>query len=97
MSVVLVTGSAGLIGSETVRFFAEKGLEIVGIDNDMRAEFFGQEASTAWNLQQLKKEIPGYTHIDADIRDESAMQAVFEKYKNRRCLLLGTGSRIFYL
>ena len=55
MSLVIVTGSAGLIGSETVRFFAEQGLEVIGIDNDMRADFFGSEASTEWNRQQLEQ------------------------------------------
>ncbi len=80
MSLILVTGSAGLIGSETVRFFADKGLEIVGIDNDMRAKFFGEEASTKWNRHRLETEISGYTHTDADIRDETAMQSLFSRY-----------------
>ena len=51
MSVVVVTGSAGLIGSETVAFYAELGLDVVGIDNDMRRVFFGEAASTAWNRE----------------------------------------------
>ena len=51
--VLIVTGSAGLIGSETVIFFAQKGFTIVGIDNDMRAHFFGQEASTRWKRMQM--------------------------------------------
>ena len=80
MSLILVTGSAGLIGSETVRFFADKGLEIVGIDNDMRAKFFGEEASTKWNRHRLETEISGYTHTDADIREEPAMQTLFSRY-----------------
>ena len=50
MSKVLITGSAGLIGSESSRFFSKKGFDIIGIGNDMRAEFFGKVASTAWNL-----------------------------------------------
>ena len=49
MAVVIVTGSAGLIGSETVQSFCEKGYDVVGIDNDMRRRFFGDEASTDWN------------------------------------------------
>ena len=53
MSLVIVSGSAGLIGSETVRFFANKGLDVIGIDNDMRADFFGSEASTDWNLSLI--------------------------------------------
>ncbi|MEE2716180.1 MAG: NAD-dependent epimerase/dehydratase family protein [SAR324 cluster bacterium] len=80
MSVVIVTGSTGLIGSETVRFFAKQGMDVVGIDNDMRAEFFGAEASTAWNQAVLEKEVPTYRHINADIRDEAAMQSLFQRY-----------------
>lgn len=53
MAVVVITGSAGLIGAEAARFFAAKGLDVVGIDNDMRSEFFGAEASTTWSLQRL--------------------------------------------
>ena len=44
MSMLIVTGSAGLIGSETVKRFAKDGFRVAGIDNDMRAEFFGAEA-----------------------------------------------------
>ena len=60
--VVIVSGSAGLIGSETVRYFADKGLDVVGIDNNMRAEFFGKEASTEWNQKLL--ELGGKEAID---------------------------------
>lgn len=48
----LITGSGGLIGSEAAKFFAEKGFEIVGIDNNMRSYFFGEEASTEWNQKK---------------------------------------------
>ena len=54
MSIVLITGSAGLIGSEAVRFFSDKNFQVVGIDNDMRRYFFGSDGSTAWNLSLLK-------------------------------------------
>ena len=77
MSLVIVSGSAGLIGSETVRFFANKGLDVIGIDNDMRADFFGSEASTDWNRQLLEKEIPNYRHMNLDIRDETQMHNLF--------------------
>ena len=83
MSLVIVSGSAGLIGSETVRFFAGKGLDVIGIDNDMRAEFFGSDASTDWNRQILEKEIPNYRHVDADIRDEEAMKRIFQECGSR--------------
>jgi len=55
MSIAIVTGSAGLIGSEAVRYFAEKGMEVVGVDNDMRRRFFGDEASTRWNRDRLQE------------------------------------------
>ncbi len=80
MDVVVVTGSAGLIGAETVRFFAEKGFTIAGIDNDMRRVFFGPDASTAWSRKELEERIPKYRHYDADIRDSAAIDKVFAEY-----------------
>ena len=82
MKKVIVTGSAGLIGAESVRFFAEKGYEIIGIDNDMRAEFFGEEASTDWQRRQLEDTIADYKHYSADIRDEEAMMKIFAEYNS---------------
>jgi len=81
MSVALVTGSAGLIGSETVRFFAGRGLDVVGIDNDMRSVFFGDDASTLATQKHLKETVAGYRHVDADIRDEDAMNRVFREFE----------------
>lgn len=80
MSVVIVTGAAGLIGAESVRFFSGKGFQVVGIDNDMRAHFFGAEASTAWSRRNLEETIDSYTHCNIDIRDDEAVSQVFEKY-----------------
>ncbi len=82
MSVAVITGSAGLIGSEAAAFFAEsRGLEIVGIDNDMRRTFFGADASTSANLETLKRRLgKRYTHFPADIRDQSAITKIFKKY-----------------
>jgi CDP-paratose 2-epimerase len=79
---VLVTGSAGLIGSESAKFFAKKGFEVVGIDNNMRSYFFGEEASTDWNKQKIEKELKDkYTHYQVDIRDNEAVSTVFEEHK----------------
>ena len=61
MSVAIITGSAGLIGSEASMFFAKQGLDVVGIDNDMRRVFFGEDASTTWNRQRLQKICRGNT------------------------------------
>jgi CDP-paratose 2-epimerase len=80
MTIALITGSAGLIGAESARLFTAKGLTVVGIDNDMRARFFGPGASTRWARTALEKSLPRYTHVEADIRDEAALQSVFAKY-----------------
>lgn len=78
MSVAVITGSAGLIGSEATRHFAGQGMDVVGIDNDMRREFFGPEASTAWQRQRLHQELGGrYRHHAIDIRDQDAIDRLF--------------------
>ena len=69
MSVTIVTGAAGLIGSETCKRFHKEGLQIVGIDNDMRARFFGPEASTSHTRKTLEGSLKNYWHFEADIRD----------------------------
>lgn len=80
MKKVLVTGSGGLIGSESVRFFAQKGFEVHGIDNDMRQYFFGPEASTNASVRELKKNLPTYHHYKADIRDNKAIEKIFKRH-----------------
>lgn len=77
MSLVVVTGSAGLVGSEAARFFSAKGWDVVGIDNDMRRQFFGQDASTQANRIRLERELPGYRHHSLDIRDGDALDRLF--------------------
>lgn len=77
MSIAIVTGSAGLIGSETVRLFAAKGMDVVGIDNNMRRYFFGSTASTEWNRDMLRREVRGYRHEALDIRDQEGMFRLF--------------------
>ena len=94
MSVALVTGSAGLIGSEAVRHFAGLGLDVVGIDNDMRAQFFGPEASTAWNVLRLTTELgDAYTHHDVDIRDRDALAGIFAKYGRDIAVVIHTAAQ----
>lgn len=80
MSVVVVTGSAGLIGAEAVRFFAREGFDVVGIDNDMRQVFFGKEASTAWSRNRLEEDVAQYSHHDIDIRDQAGLDKLFKKH-----------------
>jgi CDP-paratose 2-epimerase len=93
MAVAVITGSAGLIGAEAARFFAARGLDIVGIDNDMRAEFFGKEASTVWSRRLLEAELTGYRHYDIDIRDQSAIFDLFERYKTDIAVVIHTAAQ----
>ena len=93
MSLVLVTGSAGLVGSESVRFFSKKGFQIVGIDNDMRKYFFGDEASTKWNKNKLEKEIKDYKHYDVDIRSQESMGKIFKEYGKDIKLIIHTAAQ----
>lgn len=88
---VLITGSAGLIGSESVRFFAKRGFVVYGIDNNMRAYFFGKEASTAWNRKLLEKEFKNYKHFSVDIRKEKKISEIFEN--NRFDLIIHTAAQ----
>jgi CDP-paratose 2-epimerase len=95
MSVAIITGSAGLIGSEAAVFFAEsRGLDIVGIDNDMRARFFGEEASTSASLGRLQQRLGNrYTHFPADIRDQPAISKIFAKYGRDVSLVVHTAAQ----
>ena len=80
MSIALVTGSAGLIGSETCQRFHAEGLDVVGLDNDMRARFFGAEASTAPTRTRLEQSLKNYRHEVIDIRDAAAVSAAFAMF-----------------
>ena len=93
MSVVIVTGSGGLIGAETARRFAREGHTIVGVDNDMRAYFFGPDASTRWMRGRLEAEDPNYRHHDIDIRDYHALDRLFEEYKSDVALIVHTAAQ----
>ena len=94
MAVALVTGSGGLIGSEAVRHFAALGLDVVGIDNDMRQEFFGAEASTAWNVQQLSTDLgAAYSHHGVDIRDRDALAKIFRQYGSDIAVVIHTAAQ----
>lgn len=78
---VLITGSAGLIGSESTKFFANLGFEVHGIDNNMRQYFFGEEASTEWSKKELVKALKDkYFHYQVDIRDEKKIENIFKKH-----------------
>ncbi len=93
MKVVLITGAGGLIGSEAVEFFADKFDVVVGIDNDMRRYFFGENASTDWNRRRLQERFDNYRHYPADIRDLAALEAVFQEYGKDIALIVHTAAQ----
>jgi len=89
VSVALVTGSAGLIGSETVDSCVARGYDVVGIDNDMRRQFFGDDASTAWQRADLsRRHGAAYCHEDLDIRDAARVAQVVGRYGSRLRLVV---------
>jgi len=81
MSKIIVTGSSGLIGSEVVSFFANEGWSVYGIDNDMRADFFGPSGDTRWNQQRLIEKFRNFYHNEIDIRNRQAVIEFVEKIK----------------
>ena len=94
MKIILVTGSAGLIGSESVRFFCERGFTVVGIDNNMRQVFFGENASTQWNRDRLLHDYGDrYIHHTIDIRDHEAIAQVFQTYGKDIDLIIHTAAQ----
>ena len=93
MSVAVVSGAAGLVGSEAVTYFAAQGLQVVGIDNDMRRAFFGADATTRPNLARLQHDVPAYIHHDVDIRDEGAINAIFARYNRDIALVIHTAAQ----
>ena len=93
MNIALVTGSSGLIGGESVNFFSEKFDLVIGIDNNMRAYFFGQEGSTEWNRDRLLERIPNFRNYNIDIRDLPALEKVFLEYGKDIKLIVHTAAQ----
>ena len=94
MSVAVISGSAGLIGSEASRFFGNHNMDVVGIDNDMRSHFFGEEASTRWSRDRLESELGvAYRHVDIDIRDREAIELLFREYGSNISLVVHTAAQ----
>jgi CDP-paratose 2-epimerase len=76
---VLITGSSGLIGSEAVRYFDHRGAHVYGIDNNMRADFFGPGGDTTWNLRHLEESCKRFEHRALDIRDRGAVLEILRE------------------
>jgi len=88
MSIALITGSCGLVGSESAHFFSSKGLDVVGIDNNLRQFFFGKDASTIWQRDKLKNKILKYKHFNTDIRSYNGLEKIFKKYKKNISVII---------
>ena len=90
----LITGSAGLIGSEAVRFCVGKNMKVLGIDNDLRSYFFGNDSSTNWSRKQLESELQNsYQHENIDIRNYEALEKQFQNYGDTIKLIIHTAAQ----
>lgn len=78
---ILVTGSSGLIGSEVVERFCATGWNVIGIDNNMRAQFFGKAGDTRWNQRRLVEKYASFSHYEIDVRDRKAILDVMSELK----------------
>ena len=74
----LITGSCGLIGSACTQLLCEQGWSVIGIDNDMRKQFFGADGSTHWMAEYLCESLPGYRHFPLDIRNRERVREIFK-------------------
>ena len=88
MSVVLITGSTGLVGSESVRFFCKKGFDVIGIDNNLRKFFFGKDGSTLWLKNKLLKDFKNFKNFNVDIRNFTSLDKIFKKYSKNISLIV---------
>ena len=89
MSIVLITGSSGLVGSESVNFFIDKGFDVIGIDNNLRKLFFGKEAYTIWVKKKLiERNKKKFKHFNTDIRNLDSVQKIFKLYKKKISLVV---------
>ena len=80
MPVAIVTGSGGLVGSECVRHFVAAGFDVVGLENDMRARFFGPDASTAAQTRHLLERYPKeFRNMELDVRDADGVDRIFRR------------------
>jgi CDP-paratose 2-epimerase len=93
MPVAIITGSGGLIGSEGVGHFVEQGYDVVGLENDMRARFFGSEASTSHVTERLLKAHPNFHSENADIRDREAVDRIFREHAGKIDLVIHTAAQ----
>ena len=88
METVIITGSSGLVGSEAVNFFCDKGFDVIGIDNNLRKFFFGSDGSTLWVKNLLLKKNKNFKSLNIDIRNYNKLEKLFQKYKKKISLII---------
>ena len=88
MSLAIITGSTGLVGSEAVNFFHDKGFEIIGIDNNLRKLFFGENGSTSWIKLKLLKRNKNFKNYNIDIRNFNSLTNIFKKYNKKISVII---------
>lgn len=93
MKIAFVTGSCGLIGSQSVEYLSQKKFKVVGFDNDYRKYFFGAKATTGWMKSQLISQYKNYDHNNIDIRQYKALEKVFQKYGKKIDLIIHTAAQ----
>ena len=93
MSLALITGSCGLVGSESALFFSKKGFEIIGIDNNARKLFFGKDGDVSWIKRKLKSQISKYYHYNADIRNFQSLEKIFKKYGKKISVIIHSAAQ----
>jgi CDP-paratose 2-epimerase len=93
MVTCLITGSAGLIGAEAARLFSSRGYRVLGIDNNMRRQLFGEDASTERSHKELVETLASYSHHDIDIRDRAAISRLFADYSSDIAAIIHTAAQ----
>tara|TARA_B100001123_G_C15265313_1_gene1008183 strand:- start:215 stop:1264 length:1050 start_codon:yes stop_codon:yes gene_type:complete len=93
MSIVLITGSCGLVGSESTKFFCEKGFDVIGIDNNYRKFFFGLDGDTNWVKNDLTKRYKNYKHFNYNILNYSLLEKLFKKYRKSIKLIIHSAAQ----
>ncbi len=88
MKIALITGSCGLVGSESSIFFAKKGFKVLGIDNNSRKFFFGKDGDISWVKRKLQKDVRNYEHYQIDIRNYKSLKKIFSKFKKNIKLII---------
>tara|TARA_B100001248_G_scaffold191487_1_gene146644 strand:- start:355 stop:1404 length:1050 start_codon:yes stop_codon:yes gene_type:complete len=83
MKIALITGSCGLVGSESSIFFSKKGFQILGIDNNARKFFFGKDGDISREKKNLQKNIKNYNHLNIDIVNYQSLKKIFKKYNKK--------------